>query len=255
MVLGSAHSLADEAIELHAVLETRHCDAIIVFGDMRDQPRLLDDLVAATVPVVALWQGTGLEGVDTVNVDNRSGIAMAVDHLVGLGHTRFGFIGGGVHGDLRERRTAFVDRLTEAGMPPDGANVVPALNEPGAGADAFRRLVADGQTSRRPSSPPPITSPSASCTPPTTSASPVPDAVSIVGFDDIPFADLHRPAADHGAQPDHRDGGLAVDLAIDRHGRRPQRPRPHSDVHGACVYRPGPDDRLTGALGREKSPV
>ena len=145
VVLGSAHSLADEAIELHAVLETRHCDAIIVLGDMRDQPRLLEDLVAATVPVVALWQGTGLEGVDTVNVDNRSGIAMAVDHLVGLGHTRFGFIGGGLHGDMRERRTAFVDRLTEAGMPPDGANVVPALNEPGAGADAFRRSRRCGQ--------------------------------------------------------------------------------------------------------------
>ncbi len=44
VVLGSAHSDAHEAIELHAVLETRHCDAIIVLGDMRDQPRLLDDL-------------------------------------------------------------------------------------------------------------------------------------------------------------------------------------------------------------------
>ena len=72
VVLGSAHSLADEAIELHAVLETRHCDAIILFGDMRDQPRLLEDLAAATVPVVALWQGNALPGIDTVNVDNRA---------------------------------------------------------------------------------------------------------------------------------------------------------------------------------------
>ena len=83
VVLGSAHGLADEAIELHGVLETRHCDGIILFGDMRDQPRLLDDLAAATVPVVALWQGTALPGVDTVNVDNRAGIRLAVDHLVG----------------------------------------------------------------------------------------------------------------------------------------------------------------------------
>ena len=57
VVLGSAHSLADEAIELRAVLETRHCDAIILLGDMRDQPRMLDDLSASRVPVVALWQG------------------------------------------------------------------------------------------------------------------------------------------------------------------------------------------------------
>ena len=47
VVLGSAHSQADEAIELHAVLETRHCDGIILLGDMRDQPRLLDDLAAS----------------------------------------------------------------------------------------------------------------------------------------------------------------------------------------------------------------
>src|SRR5262245_34371758 len=63
VVLGSAHSRADEAIELHAVLETRHCDAIIVLGDMRDQPRLLDDLAAANVPVVALWQGDAMAGI------------------------------------------------------------------------------------------------------------------------------------------------------------------------------------------------
>ena len=58
VVLGSAHSEAHEAIELHAVLETRHCDGIIVLGDMRDQPRLLDDLAASKVPVVALWTGS-----------------------------------------------------------------------------------------------------------------------------------------------------------------------------------------------------
>ena len=73
VVLGSAHSDAHEAIELHAVLETRHCDGIIVLGDMRDQPRLLDDLTASKVPVVALWTGSTLAGIDTVNVDNRTG--------------------------------------------------------------------------------------------------------------------------------------------------------------------------------------
>ena len=55
VVLGSAHSRADEAIALRAVLETRHCDGIILLGDMQDQPRLLDDLTSSHVPVVALW--------------------------------------------------------------------------------------------------------------------------------------------------------------------------------------------------------
>ncbi len=130
VVLGSAHSQADEAIALRAVLETRHCDGIVVLGDVRDQPRLLDDLAASNVPVVALWQGTALTGVATINIDNRGGIASAVDHLAALGHRRFGFIGGYPHGDIRERRAGFIERLTELGMPPLDEHIHAGLNNP-----------------------------------------------------------------------------------------------------------------------------
>ena len=41
VVLGHAQGRADEALALTAVLETRHCDAIVLLGDMQDQPRLL----------------------------------------------------------------------------------------------------------------------------------------------------------------------------------------------------------------------
>ena len=44
VVLGHAHGRADEALALTAVLETRHCDAIVLLGDMQDQPSLLADL-------------------------------------------------------------------------------------------------------------------------------------------------------------------------------------------------------------------
>ena len=39
---------------------------------------MLDDLAASPVPVVALWQGTALAGVDTINVDNRAGMDAAI---------------------------------------------------------------------------------------------------------------------------------------------------------------------------------
>ena len=58
VVLGHAHGRLDESIPLSEVLETRHTDAIILLGDMQDQPRLLADLRASHVPVVALWQGS-----------------------------------------------------------------------------------------------------------------------------------------------------------------------------------------------------
>jgi len=215
VVLGSAHSLADEAIELRAVLETRHCDAIILLGDMRDQPRLLDDLSASRVPVVALWQGSALAGVDTVNVDNRAGVEAAIAHLTGLGHRRFGFIGEGQHGDVRARLSAFVESLTERGMPPGDAHILPTINDPAAGADAFRRLASSTE-------------------PPTAVVTAtdhiaigalhaahghgiaIPGQVSIVGFDDIPFAAYSAPPLTTVHNPITEMASLAVDLAIDR---------------------------------------
>src|SRR6185503_7353391 len=54
LVLGHARGRADEALALTAVLETRHCDAIVLLGDLQDQPSLLADLKDSIVPVVAL---------------------------------------------------------------------------------------------------------------------------------------------------------------------------------------------------------
>lgn len=215
VVLGSAHSAADEAIELRAVLETRHCDAIILLGDMRDQPRMLDDLAASPARVVALWQGAAVAGVDTVNVDNRAGIDLVISHLVGLGHRRFGFIGQGQHGDVRARLTAFVDRLSELGFPPRRDHVMPAINCPGAGAEAFRRLACSDN-------------------PPTALVTAtdhlavgalhaarelgiaIPDELSVVGFDDIPFAAYTAPPLTTVHSPITEMARLGVDLAIER---------------------------------------
>ncbi len=215
VVLGSAHSRADEAIELHAVLETRHCDAIIVLGDMRDQPRLLEDLAASRVPVVALWQGGPLPGVDTVNVDNRAGVGAAVDHLASLGHRRFGFIGESLHGDVRERRAAFVDRLTELGMPPLDAHIVPAVTDPGAGVEAFRRLMA------LPDPPTAVVTATDNLAIGVLHAAhslglAIPAQVSVVGFDDIPFATYAAPPLTTVHNPIIEMAALAVDVAIDR---------------------------------------
>ncbi len=215
VVLGSAHSRADEAIELRAVLETRHCDAIIVLGDMRDQPRLLNDLAAAKVPVVALWQGEAVAGVDTVDVDNRAGVRVAVDHLAELGHRRFGFIGTGTHGDIRERQTGFVERLTELAMTPAPEHIVAAVTDPGAGAEAFRHLMA-------------MASPPTAIITATDNVAigvlhaayldkwAIPEQISVVGFDDIPQSAFTAPPLTTVHNPIAEMASLAVDLAVSR---------------------------------------
>ena len=127
VVLGHAHGRADEALALTAVLETRHCDAIVLLGDMQDQPRLLADLRDSLVPVVALWQGSSPLEVPTVDVDNRAGIRAGLEHLVGLGHRRIAFVSGRRLGDIREREAAFIDFMTErfGGVPTGYVRQVP----------------------------------------------------------------------------------------------------------------------------------
>jgi DNA-binding LacI/PurR family transcriptional regulator len=141
VVLGGAHARADEAIELWGVFEARHCDAILLLGDMRDQPRLIADLAGARVPVVALWQGSRPTDVASVSVDNRAGISAVLDHLAELGHRRIAFIGGHQLGDIKEREDAFTEYMAGLGEPVRDGYVMPVPNELAEGVTAFHRLV------------------------------------------------------------------------------------------------------------------
>jgi DNA-binding LacI/PurR family transcriptional regulator len=113
LVLGTARAEADEALALTAVLEARQCDAIVLLGDLREEPRLVDDLRRAGIPVVALWHGSDAAPFASVSVDNRAGIRAALDHLHELGHRRVAFCGNETLLDVHERRQAFEERATE----------------------------------------------------------------------------------------------------------------------------------------------
>lgn len=214
VVLGSAHSKADEAIALRAVLETRHCDAILLLGDMRDEPKFLDDLRASQTPVIALWHGSELEGVPTVNIDNRAGMVAALDHLIDLGHTRIAFVGGRPLGDIRERRTAYSEYLEESGVSVPDEYVQNVNNDPSGGDAALRTLLA--------LDPPPtavVCSTDHLATGVLHAAGdlgvPVPGALSVVGFDDIPMASFTVPSLTTVRMPVDEMTAVAARLAMD----------------------------------------
>ena len=173
VVLGHAHGRADEAIALTMVLETRHCDAIILLGDMQDQPRLLDDLKDSIVPVVALWQGTSPLDVPTVDVDNRLGIRAGLDHLAGLGHERIAFVSGRPLGDVRERRAAFEEYMHQRfGGLDDRTSARSPTRRPTASRPCVRCWPSIVHRPRW--SPPPTRSRSACCTRPISPGGPCP---------------------------------------------------------------------------------
>ena len=213
VVLGHAHARADEAIVLRSVLETRHVDAILLLGDMSDQPRLIEDLQGSHVPVVALWQGA-LHGVPAVSVDNRHGIESALDHLYSLGHRRIAFISGRPLGDIEERQAAYDDWARRFGLRLPRGYLQRVANEPAAGERALITLLG-------------LSDPPTAIVCSTdqlaigvlhgaaSAGLRVPDDLSVTGFDDLPLSVFAVPSLTTVRMPVREMAARAVEMAID----------------------------------------
>jgi DNA-binding LacI/PurR family transcriptional regulator len=220
VVLGHARERADEALALAAILEARQCDAMVVLGDLRTQPRLLADLerVNVHVPVVAVWHGGHPEGFLTVSVDNRHGITAAMRHLTSLGHRRIAFVGEPTLGDIQERHAAYRDFMAAQGMKVPRAYAREVRNTFAGGVAAFEALMALPR-------------------PPTAVAAAtdvlavgilhaasdhgvaIPADFSVVGFDDIPFAAVTVPALTTVRMPVEKMIKAAIAMAVDKRFR------------------------------------
>jgi DNA-binding LacI/PurR family transcriptional regulator len=144
---------------------------------------VLDELAAARVPVVVVscWE----ERADCVAVDDRAGMAAAVEHLVGLGHTRIAHVTSGlVEESTRAARYAgyeaamlahgLAPSLLEDGTADPGCTAFAAAND----VIAVRLIDALEAAGRR-----------------------VPDDVSVVGFDGTDLGAHSRIRLTTVAQP------------------------------------------------------
>jgi DNA-binding LacI/PurR family transcriptional regulator len=244
VVLGHAREQADEALALAAVLEARQCDAIVLIGDTRNQPRLIEDLRTLQMPVIELWQGSRQREFPLVGVDNGFGIRTALEHLADHGHERIGFVGDPALADIQERQAGYEAFLVErsGGVPP--GHVQHARNTPAGGAAALGALLALPE-------------------PPTAIAAAtdvlaigilheafergltVPDDLSVSGFDDIPLAYATVPGLTTVRMPVEEMVNAAIDLAIVREGEDPSEPPSVQVFNPELIVR-----RSTGAVRR-----
>ena len=94
-------------------LEERAIESLLdlrVDGLILASPRVDDEVVtraAAAVPVVVLNRETTDDATDSVTNDNITGARLAVEHLVGLGHSRIAFISGGRGSGARIRADGY----------------------------------------------------------------------------------------------------------------------------------------------------
>jgi DNA-binding LacI/PurR family transcriptional regulator len=204
VVLGHARGQAEEALALAAVLEARQCDAIVLLGDIHDQPRLVEDLGVVEGPVIELWQGSRAQRFPAIAVDNADGMRAAVSHLYELGHRRIAFIGDPNKADVAERRDAYLDWGDDVVMTPntapDGAAALDLLldrpDSPTAIA-AATDVLAFGVLHRA-----------------AARGLRVPEDLSVTGFDDIPLAASAVPALTSVRMPVEAMAQAAVERAI-----------------------------------------
>ena len=227
VVLGHAQGTADEALELWGVLESRHCDAILLLGDLGDQPTLIESLQSTREPVVALWHGSRSTVLPTVNVDNRAAIMRVMEHLVDLGHERIAFVGKRQLGDIVERAAAYEEFTEGQGWRLRPGYLQEAVNEYEGGMEALERLMALPE-------------------PPTAVVGAtdvlglgvlhaalqqglrVPQDLSVTGIDDIPATHIVMPPLTTMRMPVRTMVKAAIDIAIESLGSDPD---PNTETH------------------------
>jgi LacI family transcriptional regulator len=195
-----------EVSAFESLLQRRVDGFILATGRLDDQP-IAEEAAAADVPVVLANRASGVGGFPLVSGDNPGGIDAAVSHLVALGHRHIVHVAGPLNfSTTRARAEAFEAAAGKAGVRHSTVHAESLSIEAGcAAADALLReqdpcptalvagndLVALGLIRR-------LRANGLRC----------PEDVSVVGFNDMPFAEdfwpplttVHMPLREIGAE-------------------------------------------------------
>ena len=172
----------------------------------------LQELLNAQIPVVLIGSQIDQPSFDVVMVDNVKGAYDAVKHLIDLGHHHIGLVGGTRTTSSGEQRfQGYVRALADHGLPVREGLVTEGPFTHEGGYEGMRRLLA---------LPTPPTAVFASSDVMAIGALVaiqeagirVPEALSLVGFDDIAVASITTPKLTTIAQPKYQTGETAARL-------------------------------------------
>ena len=187
-------------------------------GSLIDGAIIVTPSVAAdsgTFPVVAVDPQEALPTIPSVAVDDEGGTRSAVRHLIELGHSRIGYLGGrDDRASAAAREQGFRVAMAEAGLVVD-ESLVQVGDYSGVGAVLPAAALLD-----HPERPTAIVAANdVSAIQVMTAAASrkmvVPDDLSVVGFDDVPEASWHVPGLTTVAQPLRSIGALALKTMLE----------------------------------------
>lgn len=199
-----------------AALRARQVDGVVA-ATARLDVEVLRQVAADGIPVVLVNRSLEDGSLPAVTVDDRQGIGLAVDHVVGLGHERIGHVAGPQNVSTgHKRRLGFTEAMQNANLeaPSERISVANAFTE-SEGARACEELLEHV---------PRLTAIVAANDRLAIGCYDVleahhlrcPEDVSIVGFNDMPFVDRLRPPLTTVRVPQREIGTVAADLLLER---------------------------------------
>lgn len=207
--------------ELPAILNTLRLQGVILAPPLCDWPELLDMLAAHEVPVVRIAPRETPERTPLVRMNDRAAARELAERLIALGHRDIAFIRGNpTHSAATERWLGFSDAIAAAGL-----RVRPEWIADGdftfrSGVEAAEKILA---AAARPTAI--FSSNDEMALGVLVSAMrhriEVPQALSVVGFDDTLIARMAWPQLTTIRQPNPEMAAAAVDLLVGPPNGRP----------------------------------
>ena len=188
----------------------------VIITSTSESSRPVGDLLSHHIPVVAIDRKIKSRQIDSVLVGNADGAYDAVSHLLSLGHRCIGFIGLPLnYTPGKERYEGYQRALREHHLPISRSQVRFSNAKQDGGYESARDLLAKESC---------ITALFVANNLMTLGALDairerglkIPDDISIVGFDDMPWAMLLQPPLTAIAQPTYDLGKQAAELLIER---------------------------------------
>jgi LacI family transcriptional regulator len=188
----------------------------IIFISAGAESNNLEKTIEFNIPIVVVDRDIKEINSDIVLVDNSIGGFEATRYLIGLGHRRIACIAGPSPITPSAQRIAGYKRaLQEAGIPVDTSLIIPGDFRYESGDKAMRELL---------SLPQPPTAVFAcndmmalgAIQAVNNQGMKIPDDISVIGFDNIPFSQTVYPTLTTIAQPLLEMADLAIDLLIDK---------------------------------------
>jgi LacI family transcriptional regulator len=197
-------------------MKARQVEGFIMATAERDHP-LIEDAIAADVPIVLVNRTVDSSRAVAVITNDRRGAALAVEHLIRLGHTRIAHIVGPErYSTGKARHQGFIEAMRRAGLKADRKLIrfTRTFTE-SEGARLFRQLLDEKKD---------FTAVFAGndllalgCYDIMSEAGlRCPEDISIVGFNDIPFMDKLHPPLTTVRIPHYEIGVRATELVLKR---------------------------------------